>query len=123
MQAGDDPWNGRTLEWSVPSPAPSYNFTSLPVVTERDPFWELKESGKKPKPIYEDFYEPKNTAAGIVIAFASFIIGFALIWHVWWLALVGLIGHIVTLIIRLTRLDNEQLVTAASVRAMAEGRS
>jgi cytochrome o ubiquinol oxidase subunit 1 len=123
LQAGDDPWNGRTLEWSVPSPAPSYNFTSLPVVTERDPFWELKESGKKPKPIYEDFYEPKNTAAGIVIAFASFIIGFALIWHVWWLALVGLIGHIVTLIIRLTRLDNEQLVTAAAVRAMAEGRS
>ncbi|MFZ1458975.1 MAG: cbb3-type cytochrome c oxidase subunit I [Candidatus Saccharimonadales bacterium] len=123
LQAGDDPWNGRTLEWSVPSPAPSYNFTSLPVVTERDPFWELKESGKKPKPIYEDFYEPKNTAAGIVIAFASFIIGFALIWHVWWLALVGLIGLIVTLIIRLTRLDNEQLVTAAAVRAMAEGRS
>jgi cytochrome o ubiquinol oxidase subunit 1 len=121
LQAGDDPWNGRTLEWSVPSPAPSYNFTSLPVVTERDPFWELKESGKKPKPIYEDFYEPKNTAAGMVIAFASFIIGFALIWHVWWLALVGLIGLIVTLIIRLTRLDNEQLVTAAAVRAMAEG--
>ena len=123
LQAGDDPWNGRTLEWSVPSPAPSYNFTSLPVVTERDPFWELKESGKKPKPIYEDFYEPKNTAAGMVIAFTSFIIGFALIWHVWWLALVGLIGLIVTLIIRLTRLDNEQLVTAAAVRAMAEGRS
>ena len=37
--AGDDPWGGRTLEWSISSPPPHYDFGDLPVVTDRDPVW------------------------------------------------------------------------------------
>src|SRR5690606_6024265 len=83
-----DPWDGRTLEWSVPSPAPSYNFAAIPVVTTRDAFWEQKQLRSKKRPKLQDFYEPKNTGAGIMIAMASMIMAFAIIWHIWWLVIV-----------------------------------
>ncbi|MFN3975314.1 MAG: cytochrome c oxidase subunit I [Dehalococcoidia bacterium] len=41
-QAGSDPWDGRTLEWSIPSPPPEYNFERIPVVHGRDAWWEQK---------------------------------------------------------------------------------
>ena len=41
-RAGNDPWDGRTLEWSIPSPPPEYNFAEIPTVHGRDPFWEQK---------------------------------------------------------------------------------
>lgn len=40
--AGNDPWDGRTLEWAIPSPPPEYNFLRIPVVRSRDPFWAEK---------------------------------------------------------------------------------
>ena len=46
--AGNDPWDGRTLEWSIPSPPPHYNFATIPVVHGRDPFWEQKRSQSAP---------------------------------------------------------------------------
>jgi cytochrome c oxidase subunit 1 len=41
-EAGDDPWDGRTLEWSIPSPPPEYNFATVPLVKDRDDFWHRK---------------------------------------------------------------------------------
>jgi cytochrome c oxidase subunit I+III len=38
--SGADPWHGATLEWSVPSPPPPYNFEVIPIVTTRDPMWD-----------------------------------------------------------------------------------
>jgi cytochrome c oxidase subunit 1 len=40
--AGDDPWDARTLEWSISSPPPEYNFAEIPEVTTRDEFWHHK---------------------------------------------------------------------------------
>ena len=40
--AGDDPWDARTIEWSIPNPTPHYNFLEIPVVKERDDFWHRK---------------------------------------------------------------------------------
>jgi len=40
--AGDDPWDARTLEWSISSPPPEYNFAEVPEVTNRDEFWHHK---------------------------------------------------------------------------------
>ena len=40
--ASNDPWGAGTLEWSIPSPPPEYNFAQLPVVTSRYPLWDLK---------------------------------------------------------------------------------
>ena len=44
-----DPWNGRTLEWSIPSPPPIYNFAIIPTVDQIDPLWAIKR-GHAPKP-------------------------------------------------------------------------
>jgi cytochrome c oxidase subunit I+III len=49
--AGPDPWDGRTLEWKVPSPPPEYNFKQIPVIRSRDQFWRDKygyEGGTQP---------------------------------------------------------------------------
>ncbi len=40
--AGDDPWDGRTLEWTIPSPPPMHNFDDVPVVHHLDDFWHRK---------------------------------------------------------------------------------
>lgn len=42
VMAGNDPWDGRTLEWSIPSPPPHYNFAEIPQVRYRDDFWYQK---------------------------------------------------------------------------------
>ena len=46
-ESGNDPWDARTLEWSIPSPPPEYNFATVPTVYGRDPYWAEKypESG------------------------------------------------------------------------------
>lgn len=117
-----DPWNGRTLEWSVPSPAPFYNFAISPVVTARDPFWEQKQAlkrGEKPtKKVYRDIELPKNSGMGIIIAGFAFVFGFAIIWHVWWLAIVAVIGVIVSVIIRTSNDDTEYVITAAEIERL-----
>jgi len=47
-----DPWDGRTLEWSIPSPPPVYNFAEIPTVHSRDPFWDQKyEQGPDGRPV------------------------------------------------------------------------
>lgn len=117
-----DPWNGRTLEWSVSSPAPEYNFAKIPAVRERDPYWELKESGKAKTPnTYEDITVPKNTPMGMFIAAAAFIGGFGLIWHIWPLAIVGLLGVIILIIIRANDDNTERIIPAAEVEELEKG--
>jgi cytochrome c oxidase subunit 1 len=45
-----DPWNGATLEWSIPSPPPEFNFAEIPVVHSRDALWEAKRQHRGPLP-------------------------------------------------------------------------
>lgn len=117
-----DPWNGRTLEWSVPSPAPFYNFAVIPTVTSRDQWWEDKRAlkrGHMPKaPVYHNIELPKNTGMGILIAGAAFIVGFGLIWHIWWLAIIGFVSVVALLVIRLTRDNTEYIVSAAQLEEL-----
>ena len=68
-----DPWNGRTLEWSIKSPAPEYNYAILPEVKYRDQFWEDKQIRyKMTKKQFKNFNVPKNSYLGLVIAFLAF---------------------------------------------------
>lgn len=100
--ATDDPWDGRTLEWSTSSPPPFYNFALTPPVEERDAFWAAKHNKKTATeaPQYEDIYLPKNSSLGLVIASLAFVGGFAVIWHIWWLAPLSLAGIIACIIVR-----------------------
>jgi cytochrome o ubiquinol oxidase subunit 1 len=80
-----DPWNGRTLEWATASPPPAWNFAFEPNVTGRDAFWTSKREQARNKP-------------GPARAYVAVVIGFAMIWHIWWLAGVGVFGAFVTLL-------------------------
>lgn len=117
-----DPWNGRTLEWSVPSPAPFYNFAVTPSVTTRDAWWEEKQARRRghmlKAPVYKDIELPKNSGLGVMIAAMALAVGFGLIWHIWWLAIVGLVAAIVLVIIRTTNDDIEYVVTAKELEQL-----
>lgn len=116
-----DPWNGRTLEWSTVSPAPHYNFAITPEVHDRDPFWSWKQVKSKAhtaSPKYHDIVMPKNTPFGMFIAASSFMIGFGLIWHIWWLALVSFVALIACIIIRQSDTRTEYTITAKQLEAM-----
>jgi cytochrome o ubiquinol oxidase subunit 1 len=112
---GNDPWNGRTLEWSLPSPVPFYNFAVTPTVTQRDAFWEAKQVKKTKKPVYRPISLPKNSGLGLIIGGFSLIAGFAIIWHIWWLVVIGLIGVVVTVIWRAGDDETEYSLTAKQV--------
>jgi cytochrome o ubiquinol oxidase subunit 1 len=111
-----DPWNGRTLEWSTASPAPVYNFAIEPVVDDRDAFWAMKQHPDvAQQPHYEAIAMPKNTPLGLLIAGGSFVVGFALIWHILWLGVLGFVFAIACLVAFTTDDDTEYEIPAAQV--------
>lgn len=113
-----DPWNGRTLEWSTTSPAPFYNFAVLPEVTDRDQFWVMKQhpATSEPKPHYEAFTMPKNSPMGMYIAGFAFLVGFGAVWHMLWLSVVGILGIILTIIIRTSDDTTERVISVAEIQ-------
>ena len=117
LAVGPDPWDARTLEWATSTPVAEYNFATLDAVTDRDAFWVQKQSKQTTKPKYHAIELPKNTAFGIYIAGAAFVVGFAVIWHIWWLVAIGMIGVIVLAIASTQREDSEYTLTAAEVEA------
>lgn len=58
--APDDPWDGATLEWSIPSPPPVYNFERIPTVHSRDAWWAMKH----PERMHLDPIEVEPLAGG-----------------------------------------------------------
>lgn len=119
-----DPWDGRTLEWSVPSPAPEYNFAVTPVVVARDDWWYRKQSkAAEEKPVYEDIHLPKPSSLGVVVAVAAGVASFAIIWHIWWLATLGLVAVIVSIAWKTMNDDSEFAITAAELQREAGGKA
>jgi len=112
-----DPWDGRTLEWATASPPPSYNMAVIPNITTRDPLVEFKKNGF-PKQPYEDIHMPYNTASGIYIAACAFATCFALVWHINWLAVAGLVGVVVCFIARTFNDKTEYTVTAKEIEKL-----
>lgn len=112
----NDPWNGRTLEWSIPTPPPPYNFAIIPTVDQRDPLWAIK-TGESPAPIerYEDIEMPRNTPIGLYIGLLSLVFGFAMTWYMFWLAILTGLGILVCMIIRLWGHDEHDIIKASEV--------
>jgi cytochrome o ubiquinol oxidase subunit 1 len=112
-----DPWNGRTLEWSTASPPPFYNFAILPEAHGRDAFWAMKEDLKhKKKTRYEIIHMPKNSSLGVYIGLFSFLFGFAIIWHILWLSIVGAIGIILPILLRISSRSTETYVSVEEIK-------
>lgn len=112
-----DPWDGRSLEWATPCPPPEYNFAVPPVVTDRDAFLVAKENGTAYAPIahYDDIHLPPRTYYGLWIGLFTSVLGFAAVWHIWWLALGSLAGCIATAITYAFLPYRETVIPAAEV--------
>ncbi len=92
-----DPWDGRSLEWATPSPPPFFNFAVLPNVEGEEAYWGIKLKAVEtqqlaPEPDYKPIEMPKNSPVGFCTAFFASVFGFAMIWHIWWLAILALVA-------------------------------
>jgi cytochrome o ubiquinol oxidase subunit 1 len=112
-----DAWGGHSLEWSLSSPPPFYNFAVIPTVEDIDAFTDMKEKGiayQRPAK-YEDIHMPKNSSIGVIIGLLAFVFGFAMIWHMWLFALAGALGILIAVIVRASSDDYDYYVPAAEV--------
>jgi cytochrome o ubiquinol oxidase subunit 1 len=115
-----DPWDGRSLEWSTASPPPAFNFAVLPHVQGQEPYWDVKSRAVRqgtsgPEPDYEAIEMPRNSPTGFVCAFFSTVTGFALIWHIWWMVALGLLGAFATFVVFAWRDRGEDEIPAQEV--------
>jgi len=115
-----DPWNGHSLEWATASPPPPFNFAVLPRITEDDTYWGMKQrvlrqtdTGEEPR--YEDIELPRNSPTGFICAFFATFMGFALIWHIWWLVAAAFVGAFVTFVVFAWRDRTEDRIPADEV--------
>jgi cytochrome o ubiquinol oxidase subunit 1 len=126
-----DPWDGRSLEWSTASPPPVFNFAIMPDVEGEDAYWKIKSRAReqgllRSEPEYRDIEMPRNSPTGFVCAFFATIMGFALIWHIWWMVALGGVGAFATFVVFAWRDHDEYVIPAAEVaridRAKREAR-
>jgi cytochrome o ubiquinol oxidase subunit 1 len=121
-----DPWDGRSLEWATASPPPAFNFAFLPEVSGEDAWWDFKRraSGQTTPgeaPRYQDIEIPRNSATGFVCAFFATMMGFALIWHIWWMVAAGAVGAFATFVVFAWRDHDEDVVPAREVARIDRG--
>jgi cytochrome o ubiquinol oxidase subunit 1 len=115
-----DPWDGRSLEWSTASPPPAFNFAVMPDVAGEDAYWTIKSRARqqgllRSEPDYKDIEMPRNSPTGFVCAFFATIMGFALIWHIWWMVALGGVGAFATFVAFAWRDHDEYVIPAAEV--------
>ena len=114
-----DPWDGRTLEWSIPSPAPHYNFAQIPEVGSFDAWWEKKrgnENSLKTDQELKPIHMPKNTPIPFIMSIAFFIGGFGLVFSQFTIAIIGLIGIITCLLWRSLEEDDGYFIPVDEIK-------
>jgi cytochrome o ubiquinol oxidase subunit 1 len=119
-----DPYQGRTLEWSTSSPPPAYNFAFTPVVHDVDAWADMKTRGyDRPKEGFIPIHMPKNTGAGVIISAISVVLGFALVWHIWWLAALSMLAIIAVSIAHTFNYNREYYIPASDVSTVEAERT
>ncbi|MBU5442491.1 cbb3-type cytochrome c oxidase subunit I [Paenibacillus sp. MSJ-34] len=116
-----DPWNGRTLEWSLPSPAPHYNFATLPQVSSQDEWWEEKQRRKSgqfsPAPVkLEPIHMPKNSGIPFVMSMFWFAAGFGFVFDWLWLTISGLAGVAVCMLVHSFNYDTDYYIPVKEIK-------
>jgi len=115
-----DPWDGRSLEWSTPSPPPAFNFAVLPRVEGEEAYWRIKQRARQraklgEEPSYTEIEMPRNSATGFICAFFATFMGFALIWHIWWMVALAAFGAYATFVAFAWRDRVEDIIPANAV--------
>jgi cytochrome o ubiquinol oxidase subunit 1 len=115
-----DPWDGRSLEWATSSPPPIFNFAVLPHVAGEEAYWAMKQHARRQaepgaEPGYTDIAMPRNSATGFICAFFASFMGFALIWHIWWLVALAALGAYATFVVFAWRDRAEYIIPADDV--------
>ncbi|MGV2051761.1 cytochrome o ubiquinol oxidase subunit I [Agrobacterium sp. 22-209-1] len=119
-----DPYNGRTLEWSTSSPPPAYNFAFTPVIHDVDAWADMKKRGySRPQEGFIPIHMPKNTGAGVIISAISVVLGFALVWHIWWLAALSMLAIIAVSIAHTFNYNREYYIPASDVSTVEAERT
>jgi cytochrome c oxidase subunit I len=119
--AGANPWDAPTLEWSVPSPPPPYNFVTIPVIASRHPLWEDRLNDGSSRSVLDSrialldgretiatttldaepdavLHMPQDSLAPIVLALALSVVFFGLLLHDWWSVGGGILASVVATI-------------------------
>ncbi|MDB6087353.1 MAG: Cytochrome bb3 quinol oxidase subunit 1 apoprotein [Gammaproteobacteria bacterium] len=122
-----DPWDGRTLEWSTLSPPPHFNFAVMPSITGVEAYWGIKQKAIEQRrlsdlPDYKPVEMPRNSPTGFVVAFFAVVTGFALIWHIWWMVIIGLAGAFGTFVVFAWRDRSEYELSAAELARIDDTR-
>ena len=119
-----DPWLGRTLEWATSSPPPDYNFAKTPIIHDSDAWWDMKTRGyERPTEGFKPIHMPANTGAGFILSALSLIVGFALIWYIWWLAAAGFAALIAYAIFHTFNYKRDYYIPAETVQATEDART
>jgi len=95
----------------------------LPQVDSLDAFWAMKQRGPTAVPEqYEPIEVPRNSANGFVTAFFAVITGFAMIWHIWWMAILGLLAAVITAMAFGWSDEREREIPAAEIAKLERAR-
>ena len=91
----------------------------LPKVESIDAFWQMKRLGRPPvQPAYQAIELPHNSPAGFITAFFATVLGFALIWHIWWLVILNFVAAIIVVLIAGWSIEREDEISADEVARM-----
>lgn len=124
--SGDNWGQGRTLEWSIPSPAPFYNFARTPKVVAQDDWWEKQQRRERgeadPAEVIaadtaplEPIHMPKNSGIPIIMSGFWFVAGFGFVWDWKWMIVLGLAGVIVTMLARSFNFNDDYYVPVEEI--------
>ncbi len=93
------PWNGRHRRRHRPSTS-----RCCPQIEGEDAYWGMKQRALQQarlsdEPAYADIEMPRNSPTGFICAFFATFMGFALIWHIWWMVAVAALGAYATFVV------------------------
>ncbi|WP_091738909.1 cytochrome c oxidase subunit I [Marininema mesophilum] len=124
LVAGNDPWDGRTLEWAISSPPPVFNFAQLPQVRSLDCWWHEKMEGNKemePAEPLDHIHMPNDTPLPIIMSLGFFISGLGLVFRAFEVGVLGLVVVVVTMFVRSFKPDHGYHIEVEEIKATKKG--